>query len=147
MKTRRIRNLFILWSIIVILFSSSFSAVAQPPGSHHPQGLFFNLQFVMIVSWNGSQSEEPISPGETREVNLTVTYVVTHGLYGRLLVRLLEGKSFPLYFSIVNTSKNCTVWITPENMTGIIDPDEVGYQHSSLFIHVNEDSPGDYSLG
>jgi len=146
MKTRRMRNLLILWSVIVILFGSSFSAAAQPPSGYCPQGLF-HLMFVINISWNASQLEEPITPGETREVNLTITYVVTYGLYGRLLLRLLEGKSFPLYLTILNTSKNCTVWITPENMTGFIDSDEVGYQQSSVFIHVNENASGNYSLG
>jgi len=91
---------------IILLFIGTYSipAVAQSQDDNQSQGIIFNLMFVMTVSWSANETSKPISPGETREVNITITYLVTRGIYGRLLLQLLKGKSFPLQLSIENKS-------------------------------------------
>jgi len=143
MKTRGMRNFFIL-SIVILLTNSSL-ALAQPQNGYHPQG-FFNLQFVIDLSW-GNETQEPISPGETREVNLTVTTCVTRGAYGRWLLQLLEGRTFPIQLSIVDKPDWCVAWMIPANITGIIQPDQVLEQPSLLYIHLNDDAPSNYTSG
>ena len=102
--------------------------------------------FVLNVSW-GNETGEPISPGETREVNITISYIVTRGLYGTLLLQILKGKSFPIQLSIEDKPDWCEAWILPENMIGVVAPGEVGVQYSSLFIRLNDDAPGNYTIG
>ena len=65
MKTRGMKNFFILSIVIVILLTNSSLALAQPQNGYHTQGLF-NLQFVMNLCW-GNETQTPISPGETRK--------------------------------------------------------------------------------
>jgi hypothetical protein len=146
LKTRGTKIFFILCTVIVIILTNSSTALAKPQNGYRPQGLF-NLQFVLNVSWPGNETSEPISPGETRDVNITISYLVTRGLYGTLLLQLLKGKSFPIQLSIEDKPDWCEAWTLPENMTGVIAPDEVGVQYSSLFIHLNDDAPSNYTLG
>jgi len=146
MKTTRMKKYSVLFVVLVILFTCSPFALAQSEDVYHPQGFFFNLQFVLTISW-GNETSTPISPGETREVNLTITYTVTRGLYGRLLLQLLKGKSFPIQLFIEDKLDWCEAWTFPENMTGVIAPGEVGIQYSSLFIHLNDDAPSNYTNG
>ena len=146
MKTRGMRIFFILCTVIVILLTNGSTALAKPQNGYHPQGLF-NLQFVMDLSW-GNETQEPISPGETRKVNLTVvTYTVFRSLYGRMLLHLLEGSSFPIQLSIEDKPDWCIAWIIPENITGVIIPHEAFYQNLLLFIHLNDDAPSNYTSG
>ena len=135
----------VIFVVIGILFTCSPLAFAQSQDEYHPQGIF-HLQFVLTVSW-GNETQTPISPGETREVNMTIYYCVTRGVYGGLLLQLLKGKSFPIQLSIEDKPDWCEAWMLPENMTGVIAPDEVGVQYSSLFIHLNDDAPTNYTLG
>lgn len=51
MKTKGMKNLFILFTIIVMLLLQSSLASAQAQNGYHKQGLF-GLQFVMIITWN-----------------------------------------------------------------------------------------------
>jgi len=144
-KTRVIRNGIILCIIIGILFTN-ISVTSAPPEQGRNKSCLFNLQFIVCITW-GNETHTPIRPGETREVNLTITYYITRGIYGKMILQILKGKTFPIRLSIEDKSDNCTAWIIPENITGIIEPDETQMNVSHLFIHLNEDAPGDYSLG
>lgn len=145
MKIRRIRNTCSVFLIIFVLLSSTSFVVAQP--LKESRNGFFHLQFSLTISWNASQTEQPISPGETREVNINVHYTVNKGLLGGLLLRLLEGRSFSIQLSIEEKPDWCDAWLVPETMTGLVDSDEIGIQNSSLFIHLNEDAPTNYTIG
>jgi hypothetical protein len=146
MTARGVKNYFILGTIIVILLTNSSLAVAQSQNGYHPQGLF-NLQFVLSITWNANDTYPPIHPGELRKINLTITYTVTRGVLGRMLLQLLRGRPFPIQLSIENKSEWCTPEISSENLTGIIIPDEIGIVVSILSIRLNEDAPGNYTLG
>jgi hypothetical protein len=144
MKTTRMKNFSVLFVIIVIVFSSSPKVVAQSQNDYHPQGIF-NLSFYILIL--ADSIDEPILPGETREVNVSITYGInTGGLFSILLFQLLEGKSFPIHLSIVEKSDWCEVWSLPGNITGIVS-DSPRYQNSSFFLHVNDDAQGNYSYG
>ena len=91
--------------------------------------LIFN-SFVNI-SW-GNETQTPIQPGETREVHLIITYGVLRGIFGRMLLQILEGRSFPILVSIEDKPDWCTAWISPENITGVIMPDQILSDVSSV---------------
>jgi hypothetical protein len=145
MKIRGIRNTCSVFLIIFVLLSSNSFVVAQP--QKESRNRFIHLQFSTTVSWNNSQSSTPILPGETREVNITITYTVNRGAYGKLLLRLLEGRSFSIQLSIEEKPDWCEAWFVPVTLTGIVNPGEIGIQNSSLFIHLNEDAPTNYTIG
>jgi len=145
MKIKGARNIFIVFLIIFALICSNSSVVAQLQKESPIKGLI-PLQFSLTVSWNGSQTAQPFSPGETREVILDVAYTVNKGLLGGLLLHLLKGKSFSIQLSIEEKPDWCDAWFIPETMTGVVTHD-IGKQNSSLFIHVNEDAPTNHTIG
>jgi hypothetical protein len=146
MQKRRMRLFFIFCAVIVILLTNSSLVLAQPQSGYHP-GCFFNLQFVMTVSWSGNDTQEPISPGETREVNFTISSTVTRGAFGRWLLQLLEGRTFSIRLSILDKPDWCVTWIIPANITGTIQSDQITCYNSLLFIHLNDGAPSNYTLG
>jgi len=145
MKIRGIRNTCSAFLIIFVLLSSNSFVVAQP--QKESLNNLFHLQFSLTVAWNGSQTSQPISPGETRVVILDVAYTVNKGLLGGLLLHLLKGKSFPIQLSIEEKPDWCDAWFVPVTLTGFINPGEIEIQNSSLFIHVNEDAPTNHTIG
>ena len=140
------KKALILFTIIVILLLNCSLVSAQPQKSSYKQGLF-NLQLVMTISWDGNDTQTPIHPGEVRQVLLQVTYAVTRGPFGGMLLYLLEGRAFPLRLSIINKSDWCTAHLSEENFTGVIEPDEMQIAYSKLFIQLNEDAPLNHTLG
>jgi len=145
MKTRGMRNFFILFTIIVMLLLQSSLASAEPQNGYHKQGLF-NLQFFVNISW-GNETQTPIQPRETREVHLIITYGVLHGVFGRMLLQILEGRSFPIRVSIEDKPDWCTAWISLENITGVIMPNQILSDVSLLSIRLNEGAPLNHTLG
>jgi hypothetical protein len=137
MRITRMKKYTVIFVVIVILFTCSPSALAQSQNDYHPRSIF-HRQFSLTVSWNATAT--PILPGETREVNMTFTYTVNQGAYGRLILQLLKGKSFSIQLSIENKSDWCEAWVDTSNMTGVVAPDEVRFLHPSLFIHVNDNA-------
>jgi hypothetical protein len=146
MKIGGLRKLCIVFSIILVILTSSSLVVAQPQKENFTKGLF-HLQFVSTISWSGSDLQEPISPGETREVNLTITSIVTRGAYGKILLHILEGATYIIQLSIVDEPDWCTAWTSQENLIGVIVPDEVTIQKTQLYIHLSDDAPSNYTLG
>jgi hypothetical protein len=146
LKTRGTKNFFILCTVIVIILTNGSTALAKPQNGYQSQGLF-NLQFVMYVSWPENETGKPISPGETREVHLTISSTVTRGALGGILLRILEGGTFPIQLSIEATPDWCIAWTSQENFTGVILPNEMCTQNTLLYIHLNDDAPSNYTLG
>jgi hypothetical protein len=145
MKTRVMRNLVVICSVIILLLTNISVASGRPEQGKNKQDLF-NLQFVMNITW-GNETNTPIHPGEVREVHLNITYTVTRGAFGGMLLRLLQGRPFPMRLSIEDKPDWCTAQIFPENITGVIEPDEVQNEISKLFISLNEGAPLNYTLG
>ncbi len=146
MKIRGLRKLCIAFSIIVILLLSSSLVVAQPKKEILKKSLF-NLQFVLTISWSGSDLQQPILPGETRAVNLSIISCVTRGAYGKILLRFLEGGTFIMHLGIEDTPEWCTAWTLQENFTGVIKSDDVTLHNTLMYVHLSDDAPGNYSLG
>jgi hypothetical protein len=131
--------------IFLLLVTYGVPAVAHPLDDNQPQCFIFSLGFAITLHWhNGTQ--EPISPGETREVNLTIIFFVYYGAFARWLLHLLEGKLFPFQLYVEDKPDWCEAWIIPENMTGVIQSDDT-VRYSSLFIHLNDDAPSNYTQG
>jgi hypothetical protein len=144
MKTRVMRNCIVLYSVIIILLTNISIASARPEQGNNKQGLF-GLQFVMTISWYETQT--PIHPGEVRQVHLIVSYTVTRGALGSMLLRLLGGRPFPLRLSIGDKPDWCTAQLSVENFIGVIILDEIQTVNSVLFIQLSEDAPLNYTLG
>ena len=146
MKIKGLRYFVIFFSIIVILLTNNSLAVAQPKDESSRKGLI-HLQFSLTISWNASETEQPISPGQIRVVTLDVAYTVNKALLGGFLLHLLEGRSFPIQLSIEDKPDWCEAWLVPETMTGVVDSEEIGIRNSLLCIHVNEDAPTNHTIG
>ncbi|MBN1861634.1 MAG: hypothetical protein JW840_09265 [Candidatus Thermoplasmatota archaeon] len=148
MKTRRLKTYCVLLCITGILLSTNALVIAQPDVGYHPKGLFFNLQFSLTVLWNTSQLIPPLLPGETRQVNMNFTYAVNRGLLGKMLIRLLEGTPFVISLFIEQKPEWCEAWFIPATIPGVVPAyGEIGIQNSSLFIRLNENAPGNYTIG
>jgi len=124
--------------------SSGYTIVEAPSKNIYHFQSIFHLQFTLIVWWNGSQLTTPILPGEIREINLNLTYGVNKGLWGKLLLRFLEGRSFPIQILLDDKPDWCEAWVLPKNLTGLVPE---GERYSSLCIKLNESAPGNYTLG
>jgi hypothetical protein len=146
MKIKKVHYFFIFFTALVILLAHTLPVVAQPQHRFQPQCVF-NFQFVLDILWQGNQTQQPILPGETREVNLTIYYGITRGLFGKIFLQLLKGGSFPIQLSVEDTPEWCVAWIDPTTITGIIDPGQIQKEPSRLFIHLNEDAPTNFTLG
>ena len=145
MMVKGVRNFcYVLVTILILLCSNCF-VVAQPQKESR-KGII-HLQFSTTVYWNTSRTSTPILPGETREVNITITYTVNRGAYGKLLLRLLEGRPFSIQLCIEERPDWCEAWFVPETLTGIVDSKEIKIQNSTLFIHLNEDAPTNHTIG
>ena len=128
---------------MMLLLQSSLAS-AQQQNSYDKQGLF-GLQFVMTISWTETQT--PIHPGEVRQVHLIITHTVVRGTLGRILLRLLEGRPFPLRLSIGDKPNWCTAQLSVDNFIGKISPDEIQIVNTVLFIQLSENAPLNYTLG
>lgn len=145
MKIKRIRNLGVLCTIIGILLANTCVASAKPEQKPHNNSLF-NLQFVMNIRW-GNETDTPISPGELREVNLTISYTVVRGALGRMILLLLEGSAFPLRLTIGDKPDWCSAQLAQEQFMGVIKNDQIQCLSSILFIQLSEEAPHNYTLG
>jgi hypothetical protein len=146
MRVKGLRKICIVFLVIGVYLSGTSLGEAQPVAEKHPND-FFSLQFVLTISWPAIDLEEPISPGETREVHLTISSTVVHGVFGKLLLRILKGTTFLIQLAIAEKSEWCTVLLSQEYLTGFINPDEVIEQNTLLYIHLNDDAPTNYTLG
>lgn len=138
MKTRKI---FMFFMIIGILLTNSSFAIAQSSNGYHPQGIFFNLQFFMKITLNENITSKPIPPGEMRQIPVTVYYAIVHGLFGRIILRILQGRLFPIHVSVEESPEWCEAWFSTEDAIGVIDPDSTRTQSFSLNIYVDQDAP------
>lgn len=73
--------------------------------------------------------------------------MVARGAVGRMFLRLLEGRPFPLRLSIVDKPDWCTAQLSVENFIGVITPDEIQEVNSVLFIQLSKDAPLNFTLG
>jgi len=64
-----------------------------------------------------------------------------------MLLQILEGRSFPILVSIEDKPDWCTARISPENITGVIMPDQILSDVSLLSIRLNEGAPLNHTVG
>lgn len=125
---------------LVILLAHTLPVVAQPQHRYQPQCLF-HLQFVIIISWSANVTIKPIPPGEMRQIPVTVDYAIVHGLFGRILLRILQGTLFPIHISVEESPEWCEAWFSSEDAIGVIDPENFLTQIFWLNIYVSQDAP------
>jgi len=84
----------------IILISVIF-AVAPTTSA----GFFFNLQSSLTVSWNASETEQPLVPrGGTRTLTLDITHTVNKGLLGAAILKAYTGNQIKIKNELLKTT-------------------------------------------
>jgi hypothetical protein len=132
---------------IILLFigTSIIPAIAKPlpiPSNtvSHPRNLF-GLQSHINVSWNENDTSEPIIPlTETRVIPLNITYWLTQGIFGRFLLRFMNGRAVSVDLKICEKPSWCTAMLEQNYMT-FISSDVPQTKENMLYVHLNKTAP------
>jgi hypothetical protein len=142
MKTTKIRYYSVVFVLITMIIANSSIVMAHSQDDYYPTN-FFQLQFDIQTSYNISQIMTPFKPGETREVDCTISYRVAHSTYlGAFLLHFLIGKSFPISVSVEYTFWFVVISFSPANLTGVIPSDTYGHANTTMIIHVDDNASG-----
>ena len=105
-------------------------------------GIFFNLQSSLTVSWNTSETEQPLVPrGGTRTLTLDITHIVNKGLLGAAILKAYTGKQVTIKIEILSTPTWATASLSQGTVTATIDPTTMQTLHTALTLAVAENAP------
>ena len=86
-------------------------------------GILFNLQSSLTVSWNASETEQPLVPrGGTRTLALDITHTVNKGLLGAAVLQIYAGKQITIKIEILETPSWATATLSQGTVTATISP-------------------------
>jgi len=104
---------------------------------------FFGLQSNIEITWNASQTEEPIIPrGESRSIALETSFGITLGTLGRLIYMLMRGKQAILHVTINDIPEWSSATLSQETLTATIsDINNKQTLHTILTVAVDENAP------
>jgi len=144
-KGARIKEI-VLVNVFFLIFVTMNSSIATETSTIinnvHPKSLF-GLQSIIDVSWNGSQTSEPLVPnGNVRVITLDVSYWVVHGILGKIILwyYLLTFESVTVTIEIVNKPDYCSADLSISQLSFLID-DEITVGHTHLVVAVNQYAP------
>ncbi len=104
----------------------------------------FALESVIYLSWNASETEEPLEPGgANRSINITVTHqVLVSSFIGRLILLycLIAHKFVTVTMEIGDISSWCAASLSDTEL-GFPITGDVSSQFTTLTIAVNENAP------
>ena len=126
--------------VVLIILPCISSVSAKHENAPINNGSIFNFQSVLHISWSGNDTDEPIRPGEVREVHLEIFYFVARGVFWKIPFHFLEGREMTITLSIDDKSEWCTAHVEPGILTGTVSSD-VQYTSSLLTIQLNEGAP------
>ncbi|MCX6671768.1 MAG: hypothetical protein NTX92_07600 [Euryarchaeota archaeon] len=135
--TKRFKNIkaSILTGIILI---SAIIAVSPTISA----GILFNLQSSLTVSWNASETTQPLVPrGGTRTLAIDITHIVNKGLLGAAVLQLYTGKQVTIKIEILETPSWATASLSQGTVTATINPGTVQTLQTYLTIAVAENAP------
>ena len=134
------RNLIAVKSTLVIgLILISTCTIFIPTTS---AGLIFNLQSVISVSWDGSETEKPIEIDDlVTSLDLKIDYIVTRGSFGKRILASYSDKIAYVYLEVVD----CSHWISGSLQTDrfpmkVTDQEQTAV-HATLLLQVADDAP------
>lgn len=105
-------------------------------------GIFFNLQSSLTVSWNASETTQPLVPrGGTRTLALDITHTVNKGLLGAAVLQMYTGKQITIKIEILETPSWATASLSQGTVTATINPGTVQTLQTYLTIAVAENAP------
>lgn len=105
-------------------------------------GIFFNLQSSLTVSWNTSETQQPLVPrGGTRQLTLDITHMVNKGVLGSAILRAYTGKQITIKIEILSTPTWATASLSQGTVTATIDPTTLQTLHTALTLAVAENAP------
>jgi len=102
----------------------------------------FKIQSVVNIVYSGYETRDPISPGETVTIPLTISYRVTRGILGKNILDLMELKNKKAIVSleIVEESKWCKCTLDTDKISMQLSENEQ-YEKVDLSIFVKEYAP------
>jgi len=105
-------------------------------------GLFFNLQSSLTVSWNASETEQPLVPrGGTRTLALDINHIVNKGLLGAAILKAYTGYQITIQIEILSTPTWATASLSQGTVTATINPTTEQTLHTYLTLAVAENAP------
>jgi hypothetical protein len=105
-------------------------------------GILFNLQSSLTVSWNASETEQPLVPrGGTRTLAIDITHTVNKGLLGAAVLQIYSGKQITIKIEILETPSWATASLSQGTVTATISPGTVQTLQTYLTLAVAENAP------
>lgn len=131
--------------ILLFLGTCIVPAIAKPlplPSNtvSHPRNLF-GLQSHINVSWNENDTSDPIAPlYELRVIPLNITYWLSHGIFGRFLLFLMNGRAAFVDLKISEKPSWCTATLSQNHMMFIIS-DAPQTKENMLSLQLDKTAP------
>lgn len=105
-------------------------------------GLIFNLQSVISVSWDGSETQKAIEIDDlVTSLDLKIDYIVTRGSFGKRILASYSDKIAYVYLEVVD----CSHWISASLQTDTIPMEVTGQEqpagHATLLLQAADDAP------
>jgi hypothetical protein len=107
-------------------------------------GGVFGLSSRVLVSWDASETEEPIIPrGPLRVVKLEISFGVSFGVLGRLVYFLLRNQPVIITVEIEDTPDWCIATLSQGTLQCTIPAREDSYTtvHTQCVVQVSDDAP------
>jgi hypothetical protein len=124
-------------SILTGIILISVIIAITPPTS---AGIFINLQSSVTVSWNSSETQQPLVPrGGARTIALDITHTVNKGLLGSAILQAYAGKMITIKIEILQTESWATATLSQGTVTASIGSEQV--LHTMLTLAVDENAP------
>jgi hypothetical protein len=109
-------------------------------------GPLFNLQSVLNVTW-GNETQQPVVPrGALRQLDITITHTVTHGVLGKVLLELYASTNVIINLEITDKSSWVTATLSQSSLTTPITPDKTTTVITKLSLSVADNAPA-FELG
>lgn len=133
-------NVFFL---IFVTMNISTATETSTMINNEQQKSLFGLQSIISVSWNSSQTSEPLVPnGAAQDITLDVSYCVVHGIFGRIILwyYLVTLERVTVTIEIVDKPDYCSADLSNSQLSFLID-DEITVGQTKLVVSVNQYAP------
>lgn len=136
--------------VILLFIGAGFVTVQAVPLEREKQsekpvgGDFFGMSSIILVSWDASETEEPIMPrGSLRVLHLDISFGVTYGVLGRLVYFLFRNQPVIITVEIEDTPDWCIATLSQGTVQCTIPAREDSYTtvHTQCAIQVSDDAP------
>ena len=139
---RKKRLQIVIIMLTICLSPLLISATGISTGNENLRTLrFLKIESYIDITYDENDTFDPIIPNdEIRYIPLNVTYGVTHGMLGGLLLRLLQGRQLVVNLDVFEVPTWCTAAINPHNSTVVLSGEPSSFE-TVLSVQVEEDAP------